>query len=884
MKEKCLKTLLLPLLLITILSNTTIFADEIITVPDDVQVESVDENYVEDVFQDDDMNVNIDNNELNEEMYNEEFDFSIDDDEIIDNDLFEIVETDSVEDAIEEVSSETPSEENVEIEPVENFETILASSGSAGNVNWNYSDGVLLITGTGATNDYGKPEDVEWNSYSSSITKVIVGADITTLGKNVFSGLSNLTEMALPITLNKISDNVFTGDNKLSKITIPDAVTEISPTAFSNKNITICGNFGKYSETYASENKLHFQPIVPTSISDAVVTLPYDSTVATGSAITPEVTVVKGKTTLIKDIDYSVSYKNNISPGTATITVTGKEPYTSSVSKTFNIIGVSIASAQVNGIVNKNYNGVPQTQSFTVALNGKTLVAGTDFTVAYANNVNAGTATVTITGKGIYTQSLAKTFTISPISLSGAKMTGLKKKKAYTGSGVTQLPVVTLNNVTLIANRDYVITYKKNVKRGTATMIVTGKGNYKDSKTYKFKIVKAKIKKSNVSKIKSRVYTGKAIKPKVTIKVSGRKLKKGKDYKVSYSNNVNIGKATVIITGKGNYKGTAKVNIKIRKESIGDCSMTAIVDKEYTGKPIKQNIVLKTKNKTLQEDTDYTVKYKDNVNVGTATLTIKGRGNFKGKITETFKINKANMNKAKISGLKNMPYTGKSITQDPVVTISGNVMQKNKDYTLSFSNNINIGTATVTVTGKGNCTGQKTATFKIQQFPISNAQISGIEDKEYTGGEITQNFTVTYNGKKLKNGKDYSYRYTGNVGVGQASLIITGMGGYTGEIVKGFQILPQGLELRSAILSAGKLTVTWNGWPANVNGCQLQVSTSSIFDLIVMKRDIYDKYLSHYTMTPSDTSRPFYVRIRSIQQVNGQTYYSKWRSMNVSNS
>jgi len=71
------------------------------------------------------------------------------------------------------------------------------------------------------------------------------------------------------------------------------------------------------------------------------------------------------------------------------------------------------------------------------------------------------------------------------------------------------------------------------------------------------------ISKLTVSKLKSMVYTGKALKPSVTIKDGTKTLIKGTDYTVSYKNNIKVGNATIIITGKENYTGTVKVKFKI---------------------------------------------------------------------------------------------------------------------------------------------------------------------------------------------------------------------------------------------------------------------------------------------------------------------------------
>ena len=111
---------------------------------------------------------------------------------------------------------------------------------------------------------------------------------------------------------------------------------------------------------------------------------------------------------------------------------------------------------------------------------------------------------------------------------------------------------------------------------------------------------------------------------------------KGTDYTVSFKNNVNIGTATVIITGKGNFEGNKEITFKITEPS--DISVDEIADQTYTGSALKPEVVVKAGTKVLKKSVDYYVSYRDNTNVGTATAKITGRGNYKGSYTTTFKI------------------------------------------------------------------------------------------------------------------------------------------------------------------------------------------------------------------------------------------------------
>ena len=132
----------------------------------------------------------------------------------------------------------------------------------------------------------------------------------------------------------------------------------------------------------------------------------------------------------------------------------------------------------------------------------------------------------------------------------------------------------------------------------------------------------------------------------------------------------------------------------------------------YDGKAKKPGVTVKLNGKTLKNGTDYTVSYSNNTKVGTAKVTITGKGNYTGSVSKTYSI-KNNFKKATVSGISTKAFTGKNITQSITVKYNGKTLKNGTDYTVSYSNNKNIGTATVKITGKGSYTGTITKTFKI---------------------------------------------------------------------------------------------------------------------------------------------------------------------------
>ena len=230
-----------------------------------------------------------------------------------------------------------------------------------------------------------------------------------------------------------------------------------------------------------------------------------------------------------------------------------------------------------------NYDGIEKKPAVTLK-NGTNVIEATNYTVKYNDNINAGTATVIITGKGNYTGTITKTFTIKQIAnpytftcanvAYGTKLTpkviGVKE-----GASVKYYYKV-------YGKADSTYTTTKPTKAGTYTVkAVSAKTtNYlSTTKTIKvvigkYSITKCKSSLGETSKSKlsgnsaatgtlSFVYTGYSIKPSLVVKRGTVLLKAGTDYSVSYTNNKLVGKATLTITGKGNYTGTKKINFKI---------------------------------------------------------------------------------------------------------------------------------------------------------------------------------------------------------------------------------------------------------------------------------------------------------------------------------
>ena len=153
--------------------------------------------------------------------------------------------------------------------------------------------------------------------------------------------------------------------------------------------------------------------------------------------------------------------------------------------------------------------------------------------------------------------------------------------------------------------------------------------------------------------------------------------------------------------------------LTVTKQSISKASVSLSTSTyAYDGKAKRPSVTVKYNGKTLKKGTDYTVSYSNNTKVGTAKVTITGKGNYTGTLTKTFSI-KNDFTKASVSGISTKAFTGKAQTQKITVKFGGKTLKSGTDYTVSYSNNKNVGTATVKIAGKGNYTKTITKTFKI---------------------------------------------------------------------------------------------------------------------------------------------------------------------------
>ena len=530
--------------------------------------------------------------------------------------------------------------------------------------------------------------------------------------------------------------------------------------------------------------------IVQKNIADEDVAVTYsEQMIATGKNLKPLSKVVYNGSTL-KAADYKVEYfavgedgnaaetaTNVKAAGKYKMVITGKGSFTGSVAKEItvhakdSVTDISKLTVKIEG--NKNYSvvfdGQPQTPEFAVYTKDGKEVDKANYDYKFVDNDQVGTASLIITGKttatedgGItgYIGTLTKTFVIKATKLSDVAEIDTTKWKDKVdfdetiGAAVQESNMLKLKagktDDTFAEDTAYTVSYSKNTKAGTATVIYTGVGKYTGTikKTFKVNAIALFDKDGNaaselvdISGIGTTAeFAQKGSKVSVVVKFNGTTLVEGVDYKVTYKNNKAVTtentkankKPQVTITAMNGYTGKTTKTFEITAKDLADVNMS-VADVAYQNKKGKfmcAPVLTDADGMKLKANKDYTVKYylgdeeltkNDVVDAGeTVKVVVEAKSaNYKGSTEASYNITVQDISKAKVV-VNAQVYTGKeiTITSDDISTIKvgDTKLKEGKHYVIlqdSYVNNINKGTASVTIKGIGNYGGTKTVTFKI---------------------------------------------------------------------------------------------------------------------------------------------------------------------------
>lgn len=663
---------------------------------------------------------------------------------------------------------------------------------------------------------------------------------VSAIGDNAFSGSKTVKKVTLGENVRSVGNRAFSDCENLKTVVIPATVTQIGKDAFAGcPDVSLYVAADSAGAAYAIENSLSY---TVWDINDCWLSRYYyygGTTVSLGVSL--------GATTLEADKDYTYQYTLDYENMVGTLTVNGIGMYSGTYTEThelsayYPIENLTVELEQSSYI----YDGTAKRPRVTVYsicpvpqpidndreptpfedfddFNGVgalgeddgeyvrvDLVEGRDYTLSYAQNVNIGTATVTVNGKGMYYGSTVREFTIAGKSLAGASASLNPTSFTYDGTPKVPRVTVTQNGKTLTEGEDYTVLFSKNANAGTAQATILGAGNYSGTLTKTFTINRRSISDASVSLTQNEyVYDGKAKTPDVIALYNGRELTEGEDYCVSYSANTAVGNASAVVTGIGNFSGSVSrtFTIKSAVRSIADCNVQLenLVFR-YDGTAHKPDVTVKDGTELLTQGTDYTVAYASNVNAGDAVVTVTGKGSYTGSVSKKFYILPKSISSSMITKVSAAyTYNGKAQPFLHTVSDGGKALVEGVDYELSYENNINAGRAEVVFNGKGNYGGSTTVTYfyTIEPRAISDAYIS------LTGTSFTYDGTakkppaiVSYNGEPLREGTDYTLSYSNNTNPGTATVTVSGTGNFTSSVSRSFTISGKGISNLNATLS-----------------------------------------------------------------------------------
>lgn len=210
----------------------------------------------------------------------------------------------------------------------------------------------------------------------------------------------------------------------------------------------------------------------------------------------------------------------------------------------------------------------------------------------------------------------------------------------------------------------------------------------------------------------------------------------------------------------------------------------------YDGTAKEPVVTVKDGEKVLTKDTDYTVSYSDNINHGTGKVTITGANDYLGTAVREFSIEKCPITETTIFlDKETFDYDGSAHMPNVVIMHGTKMLAVDTDYEIGCDDAVNVGTVTITVTGKGNYDKTATKTFTIQPKSIAGAAIT-VEPDEFTYDGTAKQPTVTvYDGEKLLTvDVDYTVDYENNTEVGEGKVIIKGIGNYSNSAEASFEI------------------------------------------------------------------------------------------------
>jgi uncharacterized repeat protein (TIGR02543 family) len=229
-------------------------------------------------------------------------------------------------------------------------------------------------------------------------------------------------------------------------------------------------------------------------------------------------------------------------------------------------------------------------------------------------------------------------------------------------------------------------------------------------------------------------------------------------------------------------------------------------------------------------------------------------------------------------------YDGRAKAPGVTVTLNGSTLAKDTDYTVAYSDNVNAGTATATVTGQGGYAGEATAQFTITPADIAGASVTlsmtSYPYSDYEGGGWKTPYAKVKSGSKiLLWNKDFTVKYASNVKIGKATATVRGKGNFSGSKIATFQIVPNQVEVKKVTNNKKSAKVTWEGADQKMSGYQVRYRIKGNSNWGKPK-SVSAKKLTYAIKNPKK-GKAYQFQVRAYKKVSGANYYGAWSAPKV---
>ncbi len=448
---------------------------------------------------------------------------------------------------------------------------------------------------------------------------------------------------------------------------------------------------------------------------------------------------------------------------------------------------------------------------------------------------------------------------------------------------------------------DYDITYDNDhIYPGEVTMRITGRGHYTGTLEKHFRIT-ASLEDAEIDPIPPQPYTGEEVRPELTVRLGQKVLVEGTDYVVTYSDNIDRStedrkaQATIIPALGSLYTGSKTAEFMISRDIAGaevqfigqGLDQIFSLNFPYTGGQIRPVPAVLFGGERLEEGVDYVIdRYMDNIEVGSASIVIRGLGGYDGETTRHFNIIPRSITQCNFNNIVDKVYSGRETSQDIVVSDGGRRLQQNRDYTVSYIDNRLPGIATIEVSGINNYGGSRTLRYQINVPNMTAVKAQGnggYVDLSWSAVPGAQGYAVyDLNNKLIAKTAALSYRHSDldaltEYGYKVRAYIVangtTYYGGFSSDLRATTTIATPNVSLKAG---KKKMTVSWQRIKG-VNGYEIYRSTKKAKGYKKVKTASRVSITS-YTNKKLTSKTKYYYRVRAYKTVNGRKIYGSYSS------